>query len=153
MKRLLSIAGVLMCIVFLLAGCGTYSSKGITYSIGSEGNISVNIDSSDKYDIKNDSNEKSTFNVYKGDEKLSTGLFVGTETYEKYCGYVKSDSKSKIIKTSENNDIEYLFYTYDNSEFNYIIKIKNSSVGIILGNNHSQDEAEEVFKRLSFKVE
>ena len=47
----------------------------------------------------------------------------------------------------------YTFYSYNNSEFNYIIKVNGSNTGIILGNPNSKSEAEECFKRLTFSMD
>jgi hypothetical protein len=49
--------------------------------------------------------------------------------------------------------IKYVFWNYDDKEYNYVILIKGSETGIILGNNVSRETAEEVFSRLKFDLE
>ena len=50
-------------------------------------------------------------------------------------------------------NIEYFFYNYNNMEYNYVVKIKNSNTGIIIANPNSQEEAQKCFKLLSFSLE
>lgn len=48
---------------------------------------------------------------------------------------------------------KYVFWNYDDKEYNYVILIEGSDTGILLGNSASKESAKEVFKRLEITLE
>lgn len=88
----------------------------------------------------------------KDDEVISQGTFAQEYAYDEYYKLVKNGSDATIIEEKSNDNIEYFFYEYDDSEYNYIIKIKNSKTCFVLGNNKSKKSAQEIFERLEFEV-
>jgi len=66
---------------------------------------------------------------------------------------VNNDPSSSIIENNSKDNLKYLFYNYNNSEWNYIIKINNSNTGVLLGSNVSIDSARDCFDRLEFIIE
>ena len=73
--------------------------------------------------------------------------------YNQYMNAVETDPTAKVIDSGSKDGITYTFYSVNDSEFNYIIKIDGSNTGILLGNPNSQAEAEEVFSRMTFSQE
>lgn len=89
----------------------------------------------------------------KGDDVLSQGSFVTLDGYNQYLNAAKNDSNAKIIATDNKNGLEYTFYSYDDKEYNYVIKISDSNTGLLLANNVSEESAKECFSRLTITKE
>lgn len=138
---------ILILLVFTLTGCT--SSMSFIYNVSTGDQIKVQLDTSNGYKISS----KVPFEITKDDTILSQGTFITIDGYEQYANAIGSDSVVKIIDRGEKENIEYIFYSYNNTEFNYIIKVLNSNTGILIGNNQSQQSAEECFKRLTISKE
>ena len=137
-------------ILLVLTGCTTY--KAYTFEVKTGDDIKVQLKTNDGYDITSDV----PFSIKKDDKKLSDGIFITIDSYDNYVSTAKNDSNANIIETSSNDNIEYVFYSYNNNddnEWNYIIKVKNSKTGLIIGNPNSEKEAKEVFDRLTITKE
>lgn len=141
----ITILTILMLLV--LAGCS--SSKSYTFTVETGDKIKIQLNTTDGYDISSDL----PFKISKDGNTLSQGTFIKMNYCDEYINAVNNDSLAKVIDTGSTNDIEYLFYSYNNSEYNYIIKVKNSNTGILLGNPNSQEEAEKCFSLLTFSIE
>ncbi len=144
MKKLLT---VLLITTILLTGCTT--SKSYTYDVDNGDRIKITIDTSNGYDMTSGS----VFEITKDKKVLSNAMLIKGEYYQKYMNAAKE--QGQIYEESSNNNIDYIFYTVtseSHSEYNYIIKIKNSNTGLIIGNANSKEEAETCFKLLSFEV-
>ena len=137
-------------ILLVLTGCTTY--KAYTFEVKTGDDIKVKLKTNDGYDITSDV----PFSIKKDNKTLSNGIFITIDSYDTYVSNAKNDSKSNIIETSSKGDIEYVFYSYsnaDDNEWNYIIKVKDSKTGLIIGNPNSEKEAKEVFDRLTITKE
>lgn len=152
MKKILPI--ILMLIMcFSLAGCTT--SKSYTYTVDTGDEICVEMNTTGGYDISSKlpftiSKKEDTATQGKVTKTLSQGKFIYGEYYEKYVDAAKNDENASIIDSGSRDDIEYTFWSYNDSEYNYVIKIKGSNTGVILSNPNSQAEAEDCFNRLTF---
>ena len=133
--------------LLILTGCTT--NKSYTYSVETGDKIKIELNTTDGYDMSS----SLPFTISKDNETLSQGTFIYESYYDEYVNAAKTDSLAKIIDTGSNDNIEYVFYSYNDSEYNYIIKVKNSNTGIILANQNSQDKAEKCFNLLTFKLE
>lgn len=147
MKRKLRLFLLAIVAIFLVTGCTT--SKSFTYTVTTGDKIKVELNTTDGYDISSNV----PFEISKDGETLSQGTFITLDGYEQYLEAVRSDSNAKVIDNGNKNGATYMFYSYNNSEFNYIIKVNGSQTGILLGNPNSQTEAEEVFNLLTFSEE
>lgn len=67
--------------------------------------------------------------------------------------YDEINKSAKILNSGNKNTITYTFYSYNNSEFNYVIKINNSKTGMLLGSHSSKEETQEIFDKLTFSLE
>lgn len=134
-------------IIFLLVGCTT--TKSYTFKVETKDNIKITLRTNNGYDISSNV----PFELTKNKEIISYGFFITTDSYEEYKNLVNNNSKVEIISNDSNDDIEYIFYKYDtdSTEYNYIIKIKNSNTGIVIANNISLESAKDMFEHLKFK--
>lgn len=133
--------------IALITLTGCTSSKSFTYKVETGDNVEVTLDTSDGYDLSS----KLPFTISKDGKSLSQGTFIKGSYYKQYVS--AAETQGQIIDRGSKDNIEYVFYSYDNSEFNYVINLKNSSTALLLGNNHSQEEAEKCFELLSFAIE
>ena len=140
----LAIIGIML---LTLAGCTT--TKSYTFSVETDDKIKVELNTTDGYDLSSDL----PFTVSKDGKTLSQGTFMEVSYYDEYVNAANTDSLAKVIDQGSKGEIEYVFYSYNDSEYNYIIKVKNSNTGIILGNPNSQEEAEKCFELLTFTLE
>lgn len=147
MKKLIRLLSVIFILTLILTGCTT--SKSFIYKVQTGDSVKVKLDTSNGYNLSSDL----PFTISKDNTKLSQGTFITMDGYNQYIELVNNDTNSKIIDSGNKNGITYTFYTYNNSEFNYVIKINNSNTGILLGNPNSQKEAEEIFEKLTFSLE
>jgi hypothetical protein len=141
MKKLLMLLVVFGAALFTLTGCSSY--KSYTYDVNTGDKIEVQLKTNDGYDLTSGS----PFNIKKNDKTLSTGMFITLDGYNQYNEAFKSSTK---IESNTKGNLEYTFYYVNNSEWDYVIKIKDSNTGILLGNPNSEAEAKEVFERLTF---
>lgn len=147
MKKILSSLVFATALLLTVTGCST--NKAFTWDVATGDKIKIQLETTDGYDITSEL----PFAVSKGGETLSQGTFVTIDGYNQYMNAVKIDSNAKVIDNGTKNGVTYTFYSVNNSEFNYLIKIDNSNTGILLGNPNSQAEAEEVFNRLTISKE
>ena len=84
---------------------------------------------------------------------LSQGTFITLDGYDDYVDRVNNDTNSTILDSGSMNGVTYTFYSYNDTEFNYIIKIDNSNTALLLGNPNSQNEAQTIFELLTFSTE
>lgn len=150
MKMFLKYVIITLSLSLLLTGCTI--SKSYTFKVETGDKIKVELKTNDKYDI--DSNIP--FTISKDDEKITQGTLIKVSAYEEYETSINS-STAKIIENETKKELEYIFYSYDNdygtTEYNYIIKIKDSNTGIVLSNTISEESAKEVFNRLTITKE
>lgn len=149
LKRVI-LSFVLSVMLLTLVGC---TSKSYVYSVETGDKIKIELNTEGGYDITSDApffiskEERIDDSVYA--EDLSQGVFVTLETYNKYISSIGSDSKTQIIESDTKNGLEYTFFVYNDSEWDYIIKIEGSNTGLILGNRVSEESARECFNRLT----
>ena len=146
MKKKIFILGFILSLI-LITGCTT--SKSYTFKVETNDSVEVTLNTT-----KNDYDITSTipFTVKQNNKTISEGTFIKNEYYKTYIEAAKQDSNYKIIDSSSNNDIEYTFYSYNDSEYTHVINIKNSKTGVVLTNKISEEKAKECFKLLTFKL-
>ena len=147
MKKVFMSLVIIVIVLLTLTGCT--KSKSYTFMVETGDKIKVELNTTDGYDLSSDL----PFTISKDGNTLSQGTFIISNYYDEYVTAVKTDSLAKVIDEQSKDDIEYVFYSYNNSEYNYIIKVKNSNTGILLGNPNSQEEAEKCFELLTFTLQ
>ncbi len=147
-KKIIMLFVLVLAIVLILTGCEKKSNKSYTFNVETGDQIEIKMNTTEGYNLTS----KLPIEFSKDDELISQGTFAQEYAYDEYYKLVKNDSDATIIEEKSNSNIEYFFYEYDDSEYNYIIKIKDSKTCFILGNNKSKKSAQEIFERLEFKV-
>ena len=143
MKKIFMTIAFISIVILSVTGCST--SKSYTFSVETGDNIEIKLDTSNGYDISSDI----PFAVSKDDKKLSQGTFITLDGYDSYIAAVTNDSNAKVIDSATKNGLEYTFYSYNNSEYNYIIKIKDSNTALLIGNITSEESAKDCFDKLT----
>lgn len=136
----------LLVVMFLITGCR--SNKTFTYQVSTGDMVKVKLDTSGDYNLKSEL----PFKILKGDKKLSQGTFVTIGGYNQYVKIAKGGNGAVVLDSGVKNGMEYLFYSYNDSNFNYIIKV-SSKTGVLLENSVSKESAEECFNRINLTIE
>lgn len=147
MKRFLSLFVVVVIALVTLTGCST--SKSYTWDVATGDTIKIKLDTTGGYNMTSDV----PFTISKDDVTLTQGTFITIDGYNQYMDAINNDTTARVIDSGSKNNVTYTFYTVNNSEFNYLIKINDSNTGVLLGNGNSQKDAEDVFNRLFFSKE
>ncbi|MBR2588502.1 MAG: hypothetical protein IKD77_04780 [Bacilli bacterium] len=147
-KKIIMLLVLVFAIVLVLTGCEKKSNKSYTFNVETGDKIEIKMDTTDGYNLTSEL----PIEFSKDDEVISQGIFAQEYAYDEYYKKAKNDSNATIIEEKSNDNIEYFFYEYNNSEYNYIIKIKDSKTCFILGNDKSKKSAQEIFERLEFEV-
>lgn len=146
MKKVLLSVSLFIISLLVLTGCTTTLSY--TFEVETGDSVKVGLNTTDGYKIS----YKVPFEISLDDEVLSTGTFVTLDQYNQYKDAVDMDNNVKIIDSGSKDDITYVFYSYNNEEYNYLIKINDSKTGLLIGNIVSEKSAKEVFDRLTITL-
>ena len=134
--------------MFVMLAAGCTSSKTVTYNVETGDSISIKLDTSEGYDISTDV----PFTISQNDETISQGTFITAESYQQYVDAVKSTEGVTIIDSGENDTCEYLMWNNNDTEYDYVVLIKESDTGVLIGNNVSEKSAKECFNRLTISI-
>lgn len=151
-KKILVFSAIMILMVMILSGCKTTKTKSVTFDVETGDKIEIKMNAKNGYSLTT----TTPVDFKKDDAVISTGSFMKSEYYDTYIQTVKYNRSIKVIEEKSKDNIEYIFYEYENqygaTEYDYIIKIKNSKTAFALANNKSKSEAEEIFNRIEFKV-
>ena len=149
-KTVFAILSVI-CTMIILAGCvaTTSSSKAYIFSVDNGDKVKVQLDTSGNYDLSSNV----PFAISCNGNILSEGAFVLGETYAQYVAAVDGDENAILIDSGKKDENEYIFWSYNGTEFNYAILVADSSTAIILGNAISEESAKECFSRLTISID
>ena len=137
-----------------LTGCGDSgislkTNMSYTFVVDTGDSVKITLDTSDDYSMTSEL----PFAVSKDGEVQSQGTFITAETYGNYEEMIDDQDGVEILDTGSGNGIEYLFWSYNDAEFNYAVLIKGSNTGLLIGNNVSEKSAEDCFGRMKFTLE
>lgn len=152
MKRCLKVLiCTLMISMFCIVGCSveTGTTKSYTYNVETGDKIKLTFDTSGDYTISADM----PFVIEHDDEVLSQGTFIKAEYYDWYVDAAKTDENCKIIDSGKRDNCSYIMWSYNDSEYDYVIMIDGSNTSLLLGNDVSEESAKECFDRLEVSVE
>lgn len=149
MKRFQSMVLSAVMMSILLTGCGGFSSsKTYTFTVDNGDKISIKLDTSDNYDLTSNV----PFEINYNGEVQSQGTFIQGEAYEQYVEVANGDPNAKVLDSGEKDGNEYIFWSYDNTEYNYAVRVEGSDTGLVIGNAVSEESARECFNRLTITV-
>ena len=148
MKKRLVYVFTILSIMILFVGCGNAkTSKTYTFNVETGDSVKVKLDTSDKYNITSEV----PFEISQDGDVKSQGTFIFGEAYEQYKDVVDTDENAELLDSGNKDGNEYVFWSYNDSEYNYAILIEGSSTGLILGNDVSEESAKECFNRLTIE--
>lgn len=145
-KIIFGIALVLVVVVLFMTKCSTKVSY--TYSVETGDKIKISFTTGNGYMIS----DSSPFEITKNGQTLSQGVFISLEGYEQFVeANAEWMNNAKVIENKKKGDNEYTLYNYNDSEWDYVIKIGNSKTGLFLSNSVSEKSARECFNRLTIE--
>ena len=145
MKKILALVLGMCMLAFVLTGCRSY--KSYTYNVDTGDKIELRLDTTGGYDLTSDL----PFTITKDGETLSQGSFIIGEGYDYYAEGIKNDSGAEVIEEKTYNGLQYIFYSYNDREYNYVVKIVGSDTAVLIGNIVSEKSARECFDRLTIR--
>ncbi|MDO5813889.1 MAG: hypothetical protein Q4Q31_12420 [Bacillota bacterium] len=146
---------VIVClVVFFSTGCSTNLTKSYTFKVETGDSVKVTLDISDKDNLKQKDGQ---FSIEKNKKVLSQGVFINKSTYEQYVSMLldNSDVNLSVIDNGKTDDYTYFFYEYKGEsgvEHDYVIWLKGSSTGILMGSLKNKKVAQSVFEKLTFEI-
>lgn len=148
MKKRLVYVFAILSIMILFVGCGNAkTSKTYTFNVETGDSVKVKLDTSDKYNITSEV----PFEISQDGDIKSQGTFIFGEAYDQYKDVVDTDENAELLDFGNKDGNEYVFWSYNDSEYNYAILIEGSSTGLILANDVSEESAKECFNRLTIE--
>lgn len=148
MKRIVTLLLSFAVLLTLAAGCNARTSKSFTFNVETGDQIKIKLNTADDYDLSSEL----PFTISCGGETLSQGIFLFADKYQEYVSVAQSDPDATVLDSGKKDGNEYVFWNYNDSEYNYVIMIKGSNTAILLGNPISEKSAKECFDRLTFSV-
>lgn len=155
MKKSMLVLLLALCLIFVFSACGSTQDSGAkthkayTFSVDTGDKIRVELETTDGYDLTSDL----PFEISKDGSAISQGTFIKAEQFESYAEAVNTDANAKVIEKATKDSNQYIFWSYNDSEFNIVILINESNTGILLGNTISEDSARECFERLMISLD
>lgn len=137
---------ICVCVLLSVAGCASKANTSVsyTYSVETGDKIKITLDTSDKYELTS----KLPFSILHDGKTLSQGKFITAKNYSEYADVVNSNKKAKLIDSGSKNGDKYIFWSYNDSEYNYAVLIAGSNTAVLIGNPVSEESAKECFKRV-----
>lgn len=131
------------------SGANVETSKSYTFHVETGDTVRVELDTTGGYDISSDL----PFTVSLHGEPLSQGTFITGDAYGQYVEAAKSDPAAQMLDSGTANGNEYVFWSYNGSEYGIAVLISGTDTGVLLGNTVSEDSAWECFGRLEIEAE
>lgn len=147
-KRVATLLIAALSLLTLLVGCDVRASKSFTFNVDTGDTIEVSLDTTDAYDLSSDL----PFAISCDGEKLTQGTFVDGEVYEQYVRNVEHDANAELLDSGKKDGNEYIFWCYDDEEYNYLVLVADSDTCVLLGNITSERSAKKCFERLTISV-
>ncbi len=151
MKKMKKLAFCLMALVFVLALSACHVKTSLTYKfdVDNGDTILIKLDTTDKFKMTTDV----PFSISQDGKELAQGSFLQLAGYDQYAEAAKNDEKATVLDSGTKDGNEYVFWSYDNKEFNYVIKVKDANTAVALGSIVSEDAARECFNRMTIEFD
>lgn len=149
MKKGISILLLAFCLLFSMSGCSGETYKAFTFSVETGDKVRVELNTTGGYDLTS----SLPFEISQDGVTLSQGIFIEADKFESYSEAANTDAQAKVIESDTKGKNQYIFWSYNDSEFNIAILIGDSNTGILLGNSTSEESARECFNRLSISID
>ncbi len=153
MKKLRESICVALLGAMLLGACGGVSSESITFDAGTGDKIKVTLDTTEGLEL---SQENGIISVSKDDESILQGFFIDLEMVAGYLEEIETNESIMVLDQGTQNGVTYVFYSIENeafTEYDYLMRINDSSTGLIFGSVALEEDAKAGFNAMSFSVE
>ena len=144
----------MLCIACVLVGYDFFINRKPqthVYDTASGDKILIELDTKNDYAL----DSELPFTIRCGNDIVSIGSFITVDEYNIYKNSCDTDLNATILEMSETkNGDEYIFWIYSDdqyTEFNHALLLKECNTGIILTNSISQESANDIFHRLTFR--
>lgn len=145
MRKLFAV--VLACL--LLTGCnGVETSLTLKFDVDTGDAIQLKFNTTDGYSVSVDV----PFVVSKAEETLMYGTFLHEEGFTYYLDAAKTDTDATVIEESSKNGNQYIFWSYNDEEYNYALFVGGTNTGVLLSSQVSEEVARECFDRMVFSI-
>ena len=139
----------LLCAFMLLCtACQFSTSKSFTFDVDNGDQIKVSLDTTGGFDLSS----QVPFGISQNGKVLSEGTFIYSEYYDYYVEVVDNDSDAELLDSGTKDGNEFIFWCYNDVEYNYAILVRGSDTGVVIGNMVSEKSAKECFDRLTIAV-
>lgn len=138
-----------VCVLSVFAGCKISKSKSYTFDVETGDQVTLTLDTTDDYDITS----KLPFSISHDQDVLMQGKFILGDGYEQYVEAVHTDEKAQLLDSGTKDGNDYIFWCYNNMEYNYVVYVNGSDTGVILSCPVSEDAAKACFERLTITLE
>ncbi|KPI53231.1 hypothetical protein KW95_03435 [Clostridioides difficile] len=138
---------LMLLFTIMLTSCSG-SAMSYTFEVETGDKIKVKLDTSDGYSL---TQKDGKFTVKKDDEEVLQGIFTTKEGYEKYQS-IKTAKGVKVLEDKEKDENKYFFYEFEGkagTENNFVLWVKDSNTGVVIGSLSGEEEAKSAFERLS----
>ena len=146
MKRTIALC-VLLIMVLGLTACKTHIAY--TFDMDNGDRIKVKLDTTGGYSLT----ANTPFQVKIADEVQCEGTFLQGNAFEEYVQVISADKNARVMSEDISDGNRYLFWIYDESEFNYVIQVADSDTCILLSSTISKMTAMECFARLTITAD
>ena len=147
-KRIAAFAAICLLAAACCACGGTAATA--AYQVETGDKIQVRLDTSSGFSLT----QTSPFVVTKGEATVGTGVFLTLENYQQYLTQLRKGSdRVELLAEGEKDKNSYVFYRCEGDygiEYDFLILISDSSTGVLLGCETTQEAALECFNALTF---
>ena len=147
--RIAAVLILAVCAICVFGGCHISKTKSYTFDVDTGDKVMLTLDTTDHYDMT----AKLPFSISHEKEVLMQGKFILGSGYEQYVDAVDRDESSQLLESGTKDGNDYIFWCYNNTEYNYVIYVKGSDTGVILSCPVSEDAAKACFDRLTITLE
>lgn len=141
----------------VLAGCTvTKSEMSYTYNVETGDTVKMTLNKMNGYSTTSEL----PFTVTKEEKDIMHGTFITMEGYDYYQDLIdeleKTDEIEIIVKDGEKDGNTYTSYKVESeagTEYDYLLKIGDSSTGVLMGSLDSKEEASSCFEAIKFTLE
>ena len=146
MKRLIKVITVFILSIFVVTGCNKTIS--VTYNVQTGDKVEVVLNTKENYKLTTDV----PFKINRGDDLVTIGQFLTEDGYQYYVSTIATDPKVSDKREDKKDDHTYVYWTYDNRSYEYLIYLKDSKTAVLLVTDTTKEDADKVFDMLQFNL-
>ena len=146
MKRLIKVITVFVLSIFVVTGCNKTIS--VTYNVQTGDKVEVVLNTKENYKLTT----YVPFKINRCDDLVTIGQFLTEDGYEYYVSTIATDPKVSDKREDKKDDHTYVYWTYDNRSYEYLVYLKDSKTAVLLVTDTTKEDADKVFDMLQFNL-